>query len=61
MKPVGKFAEYTEIHFSVNGDLGVAHNNNRIWICYNGVSILRAKVIDNKFFIELNLPEEEFL
>ena len=54
---VSPLVEYTEKHFPVNGDLGVAYNGNRIWVCYNGASILRAKVIDDKFFLELNIPE----
>jgi hypothetical protein len=32
-------------------DIGVAFNDNRVWVCVNGIALLRAKIFDGKFFV----------
>jgi len=44
--------EYEEHHFQNIEDVGVAWNGNRVWVCINGQSLLRAKVVDNELYIE---------
>lgn len=51
-KPVSPIAPYQEHHFNIGiEDVGVAFNNDRIWVCVNGVALLRARVIGDKFFV----------
>ena len=52
----GPLAKYEEHHFQHFQDVGVAFNGNRIWVCVDGMSLLRAKVVDGKFYIEFTPP-----
>jgi hypothetical protein len=47
---------YNEFHLQNAEDIGVAWNGRRIWICINGVSLFRAKIMDGQFMIEFNPP-----
>lgn len=51
--------KYEEHHFQDVEDVGVAFNYDRIWVCLNGVALLRAKWIDGKLFVEFNKPIKE--
>ncbi|MGH9429630.1 MAG: hypothetical protein ACRD2L_25370 [Terriglobia bacterium] len=50
--------EYQEHHFEPQGDVGVAWNNNRLWVCLDGAALFRAKVIDGKLFVSFTPPPE---
>lgn len=52
-------AEYQEHHFQNVEDVGVAWNDNRVWVCFNGTSVFRAKVMAGKLFVEFHPPEEK--
>lgn len=34
-----------EYHIQNVGDVGIAWNENRVWVCINGQSVFRAKVV----------------
>lgn len=53
---LSKSAEFQEHHFQNIEDVGIAWCGNRLWICLNGGSLLRAKVQGDKFSI-LYSPE----
>ena len=57
-KQISHIAPYQEHHFQRVQDVGVAWNNNRVWVCLNGVALLRAKVIDGKFFVSYSYVPE---
>lgn len=51
---------YEEHHFQNIEDVGVAFDENRIWVCINGQATLRAKLMPNgKLFIEYYKPEKD--
>lgn len=45
--------EYQEYHFQ--GDVGVAWTDNRLWVCIDGQSLFRAKIMKGKLFITTNI------
>lgn len=49
--------EYQEEHFQYVSDVGIAFNHDRIWVCINGESILRAKWMNGKLQVEYHKPE----
>ena len=50
---------YQEHHFQNPEDVGVAWDTNRVWVCLNGVALLRAKVIGDRLFVEFYRPQDE--
>lgn len=51
--------EYVEQHWNKGlVDVGVAYTDDRVWVCLNGRSLLRAKLWDGKLQIEFTPPEE---
>ena len=48
---------YEEHHFEKVEDVGVAFNHDRIWVCLNGVALLRAKWIGTRLFVEYYEPK----
>jgi hypothetical protein len=55
-QPVAPTAEYQEHHFSGAHDVGVAWNSNRVWVCLDGIALLRAKMMGQRLFIEYYPP-----
>ena len=56
----GPIHEYEERHYSENvEDIGVAFDGTHIWVCLNGLSLLRAKVFQGKLLIEYTSQEGE--
>jgi len=47
---------YQEQHFQNVEDVGIAFDGIRIWICFNGVAVLRAKVFPDGLSIEYHPP-----
>ena len=43
---------YQEYHHQYVKDVGVAFNEDRVWVCLNGVSLFRAKAMNNSMFTE---------
>jgi len=56
VKPIDSYKEH---HFQQVEDVGVAWCYNRVWVCLNGVSLFRAKVMNEKLFVEFTPPEQE--
>ena len=50
---------YQEHHFQNPEDVGVAWNHDRVWVCLNGASLLRAKVVGGRLFVEFYRPQDE--
>lgn len=51
--------KYEEHHFGNVEDVGIAFNEDRIWVCINGQATLRAKLIPGgKLFVEYYKPSE---
>ena len=48
-KEVPKIQKMIERHFNAE-DVGIAYDANHIWVCVDGVSLFRAKVMGGKFF-----------
>lgn len=53
----GALRHYQEHHFQNVEDIGVAFDGTRVWVCINGVSLLRAKWMQGKLQVEYNPPE----
>lgn len=49
--------QYEEYHFQNIEDVGVAWDRDRVWVCINGVSLFRAKVIGGKLFVQYTPPQ----
>lgn len=49
--------EYVEQHWQNIEDIGVAFTDDRVWVCMNGRSLLRAKLWGGKLYIEFTPPE----
>ena len=47
-----KVQVYQEYHHQDVKDIGVAFNENRVWVCLDGVSLFRAKAMGTKMFTE---------
>jgi hypothetical protein len=43
--------EYREEHFQNVEDVGIAFDGSHVWICFDGASVFRAKVMQNKLFV----------
>jgi hypothetical protein len=50
---------YQEFHHQNVGDVGVAFNEDRVWMCLNGVPLFRAKAAGHKMFTEYYDPESK--
>jgi hypothetical protein len=50
---------YQEFHHQNIADVGVAFNENRVWMCLNGVALFRAKAMGNQMFTEYYDPESK--
>lgn len=51
---------YQEYHYQKVEDVGVAFDEKRIWVCLNGGSTLRAKVMsDGQLLVEFYPPDEK--
>lgn len=50
---VSPIAEYQEHHVPAE-DVGVAWNSNRIWVCVDGVALLRAKIVNGQFIVNFD-------
>ena len=49
-----------EHHFRKIDDVGIAWSENRIWVCFNGQAVFRAKVWpDGKLQIEFHKEDAE--
>ena len=60
---MGVSLEYQEHHFKKVDDVGVAWNDDRVWVCLNGVALFRAKVISagqqkGMLMVEFTKPEK---
>jgi hypothetical protein len=51
---------YQEFHHQNVGDVGVAFNEDRVWMCLNGVALFRAKAVGHKMFTEYYEPDSSF-
>lgn len=58
-KEVPPIKEYEEHHFKNVQDVGIAFNGDRVWICFDGASIFRAKLWKDKFYISYDPPTKE--
>ena len=58
---IDKFREYEEHHFQNIEDVGVAFDGIRIWVCLNGVALLRAKVFPEGLSVEYYKPDSSVL
>jgi hypothetical protein len=43
---------YQEHHHQNVCDIGVAFNEDRVWVCIDGVSLFRAKAVGTRMFTE---------
>jgi hypothetical protein len=43
---------YQEYHHQNVGDIGVAFNEDRVWVCLDGVALFRAKAMGRQMFTE---------
>lgn len=54
-------SEYKEKHWQNVEDVGIAFDEGRVWICFNGASVLRAKMMPSgeghRLFIEFTEPD----
>jgi hypothetical protein len=50
---------YQEFHHQNVGDVGVAFNEDRVWMCLNGVALFRAKAVGHKMFTEYYDPGKQ--
>lgn len=46
------YKEYEEHHFQNVEDIGIAWDGRRVWVCLNGQSLFRAKIINGALFTE---------
>lgn len=53
---IDKFRPYEEHHFQDVEDVGVAFDGTRVWVCINGIALLRAKVFPEGLSVEYNEP-----
>ena len=51
--------KYEEHHWQKVEDVGVAWNENRVWVCLNGGALFRAKVMGGKLWVEFTPPMEK--
>ncbi len=51
-----KIQEYQEYHYENVPDIGVAFNDTRVWVCFSGVSLFRAKVEGDRLLTEFHPP-----
>ena len=50
---------YQEHHFKNIEDVGIAWCDNRVWVCFNGASVFRAKVQpDGTLLISFDPPAD---
>ena len=47
---------YEEHHFQNVEDIGVAFDSKRVWVCINGIALLRAKIFGDRLFVEFYNP-----
>lgn len=55
------YKEYEEHHFQKVEDVGVAWDGRRVWVCLNGVTLFRAKIINGALFTEFYPDAAEFV
>ena len=62
-EPTSVESHYMEIHFRDVEDVGIAWNDNRVWVCFNGVAVFRGLAVKGDAMIrpciarEYNPPE----
>ena len=52
VKTKKKLRKYIEHHKGPVADVGIAWNENRIWVCIDGAATLRAKIFDGELLVE---------
>ncbi len=50
--PLTQIQVYQEYHHRNVNDVGVAFNENRVWVCIDGVSLFRGKAFNTKLLTE---------
>ncbi len=55
---IDKLRDYEEYHFEDVKDIGVAFDGCRVWVCLNGIALLRAKNFAGGLSVEFYEPEE---
>ncbi len=56
----GQVHAYVEYHFTPGGDFGLAYNENRVWVCMDGVSLFRAEAVGDKLFSEYHPTTKQY-
>ena len=55
---IDKIRPYEEHHYSNVKDVGIAFDGQRVWVCIDGVAVLRAKDFPDGLSVEFYPPTE---
>jgi hypothetical protein len=56
----GQIHSYVEYHHTNLYDIGVAYNEDRVWVCLDGVSLFRAKAVGGKLLSEYHPRDKQY-
>jgi hypothetical protein len=56
----GTVHSYVEYHHDIDGDIGVAYNEDRVWVCIDGVSLFRAQAVGGKLLSEYHPRDKQY-
>ncbi len=56
----GVIHTYVEYHFTPGVDFGLAYNEDKVWVCMDGVSLFRAQAVGDKLFSQYHATHRQY-